>query len=161
MLPICLHIFSGSRLALSTPFLSILFSLYFFIILSLSVSFHPIEHSFHFNCLPNSHSFSFLSALSLSPFPLPIPLFFPSWYFTQWQLTFLADAFFSLLAFFSTFFFKAPFFSQSLKLLSSIMSTLLLNVSHQKKALTFTCSELFEHVKVTSHFKGPKQNRND
>lgn len=99
MLPICLHIFSGSRLALSTPFLSILFSLYFFIILSLSVSFHPIEHSFHFNCLPNSHSFSFLSALS--PFPLPIPLFFPSWYFTQWQLTFLADAFFSLLAFFS------------------------------------------------------------
>lgn len=159
MLPICLHIFSGSRLALSTPFLSILFSLYFFIILSLSVSFHPIEHSFHFNCLPNSHSFSFLSALSL--FPLPIPLFFPSWYFTQWQLTFLADAFFSLLAFFSTFFFKAPFFSQSLKLLSSIMSTLLLNFSHQKKALIFTCSELFEHVKVTSHFKGPKQNRND
>lgn len=59
------------------------------------------------------------------------------------------------------FFFKAPFFSQSQKLFSSIMSTLLLNFSHQRKALTFTCSELFEHVKVTSHFKGPKQNGND
>lgn len=77
-----------------------------------SSSLCTFSSSYHCRFLftPSNTPFTLIACLtaSLSLFFQPSPpslypshFFSPSWYFTQWQLTFLADAFFSLLAFFS------------------------------------------------------------